>query len=51
MVWQFECPECDYTTSRNDEDEAVEDAQQHVGDQHGNVPTREEIEPYVIGPG
>lgn len=53
MVWEFECPRdgCAYSTQGNDEDSVVEDAQQHVGDKHGNTPTRDEIEPYVIGPG
>lgn len=52
-MWAFECPEddCDFSTSRNEEAEAIEDAQQHMDDKHGNMPTREEIEPYVIGPG
>lgn len=52
MVWQFECPNdgCDYSRSANDEEQVIESAQQHIGDKHGNMPTRDEAEQYVIGP-
>lgn len=52
MVWEFTCPEdgCDYSTTGNEQRQLVEDAQQHVGDAHGDVPTREEVEALVVGP-
>lgn len=53
MVWEYQCPVdgCSFSASGNDEDELVEAAQQHVGDKHGDVPTRDEVEQYVMGPG
>lgn len=53
MVWEFDCPEdgCDYVASDNEEGQVIENAQQHMRDKHGDMPTREEIEQYVIGPG
>lgn len=53
MVWEFQCPHdgCEYASQGNDQNDVVESAQQHVGDAHGDTPTRDEIEPYVIGPG
>lgn len=53
MVWEFQCPvdDCEFSASGNEEDGLVEDAQQHVGDKHGNVPTRDEVERHIVGPG
>lgn len=53
MVWEFQCPRqgCDYTETRNREDDLVEAAQQHVRDAHGDTPTRDEVEEYLVGPG
>lgn len=53
MAWEFQCPVdgCEFSTTGNREGDIVEAAQQHMGDAHGDVPTRDEIEPYVIGPG
>lgn len=53
MVWEFQCPvdDCEFSASGNDQDVIVESAQQHVGDKHGDMPTRDEIVEYVIGPG
>lgn len=53
MVWEYECPvdDCDFSRQANEEGPVVESAQQHTRDAHGNMPTREEVEPHVIGPG
>lgn len=53
MVWEFRCPvdDCEFSSSGNEEGEVVESAQQHMGDTHGNMPPRDEIEGNVIGPG
>lgn len=53
MVWAFECPvdDCGFSTSGNEQAALVEDAQQHIGDKHGDTPTRDEVVPHVIGPG
>lgn len=52
MVWEFQCPVdgCEFSSSANEETELIEAAQQHVGDKHGNMPTREEVEQQIIGP-
>lgn len=53
MVWAFQCPEtdCEYSTQANEEGTVIESAQQHMGDTHGDMPTRDEVEEFVIGPG
>ena len=53
MVWEFQCQvdDCEFSASGNDEDVVVESAQQHMRDKHGNMPTRDEIRQFVIGPG
>lgn len=51
MVWEYDCPDCDFSTQDNEEETVIESAQQHVRDAHGDMPTRDEVEPYVIGPG
>lgn len=53
MVWEFECPvdDCDFAQQGNEQDVVVESAQQHTRDAHGEMPTRDEVEPHVIGPG
>lgn len=53
MVWEYTCPVdgCEFSASGNEEGEVVESAQQHVGDKHGDVPTREEVERHLVGPG
>lgn len=52
MAWEFQCyvDGCDYSATENDQEQLIENAQQHVGDAHGDTPTREEVEEYVIGP-
>lgn len=52
MAWEFQCPvhECDYDRTRNEEVRLIEDAQQHMDGKHGNMPTRDEVEQYVVGP-
>lgn len=53
MVWEFECPveDCEFTQRGNAQDAVVESAQQHTRDAHGELPTRDEVEPHVFGPG
>lgn len=53
MVWEFQCPvaDCEFTTRANEEDRVVESAQEHVGDAHGDMPTRKEVEASIVGPG
>lgn len=53
MVWEFQCPVdgCSFVVDDNKEDVVIEAAQQHHRDDHGDMPTRDEVEPYVIGPG
>lgn len=53
MVWEFDCPVdgCEFTYQANEEDEVVESGQQHVRDQHGDTPTRDETVQQVTGPG
>lgn len=53
MIWRFECPEdgCDFAQQANEADPVIESAQQYTRDAHGDMPTREEVEPHVIGPG
>lgn len=53
MVWAFECPvdDCGFSKQDNEKDTVIESAQQHTRDTHGDMPTREEVEPHVIGPG
>ena len=51
MAYEFDCPDCEFTTSRNEIDPVVENAQQHVRDAHGDMPKRDEVVPYVSGPG
>ncbi|MFC7153900.1 hypothetical protein ACFQPA_00325 [Halomarina halobia] len=53
MVWEFQCPvdDCEYSNRDNEEAVVIEGAQEHVRDAHGDMPTRDEVEEYVIGPG
>lgn len=53
MVWEFSCPvnECDFSASGNDQRQIIENAQQHNRDKHGDMPTREEVEEHIVGPG
>lgn len=50
MAFEFDCPECEFTSSDNDMDPVVENGQQHIRDAHGNMPERDEVVPYVFGP-
>lgn len=53
MAWEYQCPVdgCEFSATGNDEDALVEAAQQHGGDAHGDLPTRDEVERFVVGPG
>lgn len=53
MVWEFQCPvnDCDFSSTGNEEGAVVEKAQQHMGDKHDNMPTRDEVEGLMTGPG
>lgn len=53
VVWEYQCPVdgCEFSAGGNDEDELVEAARQHVGDAHGDTPTRDEVEGYLVGRG
>lgn len=53
MVWEFTRPvnECEISSSGNDERQISENAQQHMRDNHGDMPTREEVEEHLGGPG
>lgn len=53
MVWEFQCPvnECTFSSSGNEEEKIIENAQQHIRDKHGDMPTRDEVEQHMIGPG
>ena len=53
MVWEFQCPvdDCGFSATANRESALVEVAQDHVGDAHGDTPTREWVESYLVGPG
>lgn len=53
MVWEYQCPvdECEFSKQANEEAMVIESAQDHTRNAHGNTPSREEVEQYVIGPG
>jgi predicted small metal-binding protein len=53
MVWEFQCPvnECMFSTQANEESQVIESAQDHTREAHDLIPSREEVEQYVIGPG
>jgi predicted small metal-binding protein len=51
MAYEFDCPDCDFTSQGNEMDPVVESAQQHVRDAHGDMPEREEVVPHISGPG
>ncbi|MFB6131055.1 MAG: DUF1059 domain-containing protein [Salinigranum sp.] len=50
MAYLFECPDCDYSMTGNEMGPVVENAQQHVRDAHGDMPTRDEVVEFVTGP-
>jgi predicted small metal-binding protein len=53
VAWEFDCPvdDCEFTYRANEEDRVVESGQQHMRDQHGDMPPRDEAVQYVTGPG
>jgi len=52
MVWEFECPtgDCEYAARDNKQGQVIESAQQHMRDKHDDMPTRDDVEQFVIGP-
>lgn len=53
MVWEFQCPvdDCGFSYQANEQGRVVESAQEHIRDAHGDMPTREEVESSIVGPG